>query len=66
MSLSLFPPSYENLNDDSPDCSGGPKFLKNKHTGPFKIPYTYSVNFVVKYNIIILVYLMLGYKMKID
>uniref|UniRef100_A0A3Q1B247 Transmembrane 9 superfamily member n=1 Tax=Amphiprion ocellaris TaxID=80972 RepID=A0A3Q1B247_AMPOC len=39
------PKSYENPNDDKPDCSGGPKFLKNKHTGEFKITYTYSVNF---------------------
>ncbi|XP_030578811.1 transmembrane 9 superfamily member 2-like [Archocentrus centrarchus] len=40
------PKSYEHPNDQSPDCSGGPKFLKNKHTGMFKITYTYSVNFV--------------------
>uniref|UniRef100_A0A3Q1EAT7 Transmembrane 9 superfamily member n=1 Tax=Acanthochromis polyacanthus TaxID=80966 RepID=A0A3Q1EAT7_9TELE len=40
------PKSYENPIDDKPDCSGGPKFLKNKHTGEFKITYTYSVNFV--------------------
>ncbi|GLD73092.1 transmembrane 9 superfamily member 2 isoform X1, partial [Lates japonicus] len=40
------PKSYENPNDDNPDCAGGPKFLKNKYTGMFKIPYTYSVNFV--------------------
>uniref|UniRef100_A0A7N8YM51 Transmembrane 9 superfamily member n=1 Tax=Mastacembelus armatus TaxID=205130 RepID=A0A7N8YM51_9TELE len=26
-------------------CTGGPKFLKNKHTGVFNIPYTYSINF---------------------
>ncbi|KAK2848627.1 hypothetical protein Q5P01_008461 [Channa striata] len=45
------PKSYENPNDDSPDCSGGPKFLKNKYTGVFKIPYTYSVNFVEDKNI---------------
>ncbi|XP_022620834.1 transmembrane 9 superfamily member 2 isoform X4 [Seriola dumerili] len=44
------PKSYENPND-SPDCSGGPKFLKSKHTGMFKIPYTYSVNFVEDKNI---------------
>ncbi|XP_010779564.1 transmembrane 9 superfamily member 2-like [Notothenia coriiceps] len=31
----------------SPDCSGGPKFLKNKQTGVFDIKYTYSVKFVV-------------------
>lgn len=47
----FFPPlsSYENANDDSPDCSGGPKFLRNKSpdAGVFKITYTYSVNFVV-------------------
>ncbi|KAF3842518.1 hypothetical protein F7725_024469, partial [Dissostichus mawsoni] len=30
----------------SPDCSGGPKFLKNKQTGVFDIKYTYSVKFV--------------------
>lgn len=47
--------SYENLNDDAPDCSGGAKFLKNKHTGTFKIPYTYSVSFVV--SIIILLFI---------
>ncbi|KAE8280238.1 Transmembrane 9 superfamily member 2 Precursor [Larimichthys crocea] len=45
------PKSYENPNDDSPDCSGGPKFLKNAHTGVFKIPYTYSVSFVEDKNI---------------
>ncbi|CAF91008.1 unnamed protein product [Tetraodon nigroviridis] len=40
------PKSFENSDDDNPDCSGGPKFLKNKHKGLFKIPYTYSVTFV--------------------
>uniref|UniRef100_A0A672HFX0 Transmembrane 9 superfamily member n=1 Tax=Salarias fasciatus TaxID=181472 RepID=A0A672HFX0_SALFA len=44
----LFLSSYENSNSDGPDCSGGPKFLSNKHTGAFKIPYTYSVSFVVR------------------
>lgn len=41
--------SYANANDDSPDCSGGPKFLRNKSPdgGVFKITYTYSVKFVV-------------------
>lgn len=47
MSLSFSPYSYENAND-SPSCSGGPKFLKNKQeTGVFQISYTYSVDFVV-------------------
>lgn len=45
------PKSYEHPNDQSPDCSGGPKFLKNKDTGMFKITYTYSVNFVEDKNI---------------
>lgn len=44
--------SFENTNDDNPDCSGAPKFLKNKHTGPFKITYTYSVNFVVSNSVL--------------
>ncbi|KAK5853550.1 hypothetical protein PBY51_014693 [Eleginops maclovinus] len=29
----------------SSDCSGGPKFLKNKQTGLFDIKYTYSIKF---------------------
>ncbi|XP_075902133.1 transmembrane 9 superfamily member 2-like [Nelusetta ayraudi] len=47
------PKSFENANDDSPDCSGGPKFLRNKSpdAGVFKITYTYSVNFVEDKNI---------------
>ncbi|KAG7222233.1 hypothetical protein INR49_016410 [Caranx melampygus] len=49
--------SYENPNDDSPDCSGGPKFLKNKHTGNFKIPYTYSVSFVHHELVVIVLFL---------
>ncbi|XP_068596995.1 transmembrane 9 superfamily member 2 [Brachionichthys hirsutus] len=39
------PKSYENLNEEQPDCSGSPKFLKNKDTGEFKITYSYSVRF---------------------
>lgn len=39
--------SFENSDDDNPDCSGGPKFLKSKHKGVFTVPYTYSVSFVV-------------------
>lgn len=41
--------SYENANDDKPDCSGGPKFLKNKTpvSEVFNVTYTYSVTFVV-------------------
>lgn len=39
--------SFDNSDDDHPDCSGGPKFLRNKHKGIFKIPYTYSVHFEV-------------------
>ena len=39
--------SYKHTNADTPDCQGGPMFINNKYSGDMKIPYTYSVEFVV-------------------
>ena len=39
--------SYKHTNADAPDCQGGPMFIKNKDSGDMKIPYTYSIAFVV-------------------
>lgn len=39
--------SYKHTNMDKPDCTGPPMSLSNKFTGETKIPYTYTVKFVV-------------------
>jgi len=39
--------SFKHTNPDKADCTGPPMSLGNKFTGELKIPYTYSVKFVV-------------------
>uniref|UniRef100_A0A673GYG3 Transmembrane 9 superfamily member n=1 Tax=Sinocyclocheilus rhinocerous TaxID=307959 RepID=A0A673GYG3_9TELE len=43
----LEPKSYKHTNLEKPDCTGPPMSLGNKFNGDIKIPYTYSVKFVV-------------------
>uniref|UniRef100_A0A673GXL8 Transmembrane 9 superfamily member n=1 Tax=Sinocyclocheilus rhinocerous TaxID=307959 RepID=A0A673GXL8_9TELE len=43
----LEPKSYKHTNLEKPDCTGPPMSLGNKFNGDIKIPYTYSVKFMM-------------------